>query len=103
MMLRGFRRWAGDDLLVSTITLAEVELGFFAAWEGDFERRNKRSPTTVATERRLRVAVFDLLIGTDGSIIRNPLSSLEIPSAATPRRDHLSPAAVEELIAAART
>jgi integrase len=97
--------------LVSTITLADVELGFFAAWESELrapeqeapERRHRASPTGCAAGHLFDFFDrFDLLIGTDGSIIRNPLSSLEIPSAATPRRDHLSPAAAGELVAAAR-
>jgi integrase len=111
MVLRSFRRWAGDDAPVSTITLAEVELGFSPAWEQDFERRNQRLPST-GSARRLRVALrglfdfldrFDLLVGADGSMIRNPLGNLEIPAAATPRCEHLTPEAAATLIAAART
>jgi integrase len=111
MALRRFRSWVGDDSPAAAISLRDVEFGFFPAFEDDFQARNLRLPS-ISYTRSIRLALrglykflddFDFLIERDGTLIKNPLRNLEVPPAATPQCEHLTPAAAATLIETAGT
>jgi integrase len=111
VVLRPFRRWAGEDRLLAEITRRDVELDFLPEWSLAFELR-RGHPPSVSYLRALLLSIrglfafadeFDLLVDRDGNAIRNPLRHLEVPAASVPGIAALSPEAEANFLAGAKT
>jgi integrase len=106
--LRDFAAWLGTRRL-GEISAFELEQGFLAEWAQRFQQRNGREPSlktlsNLISELRALYEYaerFDLLLDANGQPARNPMAKIDSPRIKREIKEWLSPAELEQLLAAA--
>jgi len=106
-ILDAFAQWAGERSLGS-ISATDIDEGFFAQWDKDFEERNGREPKP-DTRRAVHGTLssmysyavnFGKLRDEAGHPVANPMLAIKPPKVKRRKNDWLRPAQDEDLLSA---